>query len=200
MGAWGITMRESDSGLDLLRTIVEDHLKKVDFSTFSVAEAIEIVKADGLDEIRKANRGASADNLIYYISENFPRLFTEGALLIAECLADYYRTGELTVTEYVGENYVPVDHHIKDFTVTKDDLKILLDELRKVQDPKHEIYQSWFEDNDRQEWLTHIRGLQQTLQMGSQRKPSITNQLKSAAKQVRESPVPPKTPLDHGSR
>ena len=200
MGAWGITMRESDSGLDLLRTIVEDHLKKVDFSTFSVAEAIEIVKADSLDEIRKANRGASADNLIYYISENFPRLFTEGTLLIAECLADYYRTGELTVTEYVGENYVPVDHHIKDFTVTKDDLKILLDELRKVQDPKHEIYQSWFEDNDRQEWLTHIQGLQQTLQMGSQRKPSITNQLKSAAKQVRESPVPPKTPLDHGSR
>ena len=124
MGAWGITMRESDGGLDLLRTIIAEHLKKVDFSTFSVAEAIEIVKADSLDEVRKANRGASADNLIYYISENFPRLFTEGALLIAECLADYYRTGELTVTEYVGENYVPVDHHIKDFTVTKDDLKI----------------------------------------------------------------------------
>jgi len=200
MGAWGITMRESDSGLDLLRTIVEDHLKKVDFSTFSVAEAIEIVKADSLDEIRKANRGASADNLIYYISENFPRLFTEGAPLVAECLVDYYHTGKLTVTEYVGKDRDPADHHIKDFTVTKDDLKILLDELRKVQDPKHEIYQSWFEDSDRQKWLTHIQGLQQTLQTDSQRKPSITNQLKSAAKQVRESPVPPKAPLNHDSR
>ena len=164
MGSWGITMRESDYGLDLLRTIIAEHLKKVDFSTFSVAEAIEIAKADSLDEIRKANRGTSADDLIYYINENFPRLFTEGALLIAECLADYYHTGELTVTEYVGENYVPVDHHIKDFTVTKADLKILLAELRKVQDPKHTTYQSWIEDSNRKKWLAYIQSIQQTLE------------------------------------
>ena len=92
MGSWGITTRESDSGLDLLKTIVDEHLKKVDFSTFNVAEAIEITKADSLDEIRKANRGTSADDLIFYISENLPRLFTDEALLIAECLADYYST------------------------------------------------------------------------------------------------------------
>ena len=92
MGSWGITTRESDSGLDLLKTIVDEHLKKVDFSTFSVAEAIEITKADSLDEIRKANRGTSADDLIFYISENLPHLFTDEALLIAECLADYYGT------------------------------------------------------------------------------------------------------------
>ena len=34
-----------------------------------------------------------------------------GAILTAECLDDYYRTGELSVTEYVGEKYEPVDHH-----------------------------------------------------------------------------------------
>ncbi len=164
MGAWGITMRESDGGLDLLRTIVEEHLKKVEFSTFSVAEAIEIVKADGLEEIRKANRGTSAADLIFYISENFPRLFTEGALLIAECLADYYRTGELTVIEYVGKNYNPVEHHIKEFTVTDADLRLLLEELRKVQVPKHEMYQSWFEDSDREKWLAHIQSVQRSLE------------------------------------
>ena len=163
MGAWGITMRESDSGLDLLRTIIAEHLKKVDFSTFSVAEAIEIAKADSLDEIRKANRGTSADDLIYYISENFPRLFTEGALLIAECLADYYRTGELIVTEYVGKNCDPVDHHIKEFVVTPADLKILLDELQSVQNPEHELYQCWIGDDTRQRWLAHIQSVQQTL-------------------------------------
>lgn len=30
--------------------------------------------------------------MIFYISENLPHLFTDEALLIAECLADYYGT------------------------------------------------------------------------------------------------------------
>lgn len=64
-----------------------------------------------MEEIRKANRGCSVESLVFYFSENFPRNFTQGTLLLAECLVDYYRTGELTVTEYLGKNYDPVDHH-----------------------------------------------------------------------------------------
>jgi len=90
-----------------------------------------------MEEIRKANRGCSAAEQVLYFSENFPVNFTQEALLIAECLADYYRTGEPTATGYSGKNYDPVDHHIKDFTVTKDDLKILLGELQSVRNPKH---------------------------------------------------------------
>ena len=116
-----------------------------------------------MEEIRKANRGCSAEKLVFYFSESFPQNFTHGALLIAECLADYYRTGELIVTEYVGKNYDPVDHHIKEFVVTPADLKILLDELQSVQDPEHWLYQSWFEDRDRERWLVHIQSVHQTL-------------------------------------
>ena len=164
MGSWGITMRQSDYGLDLLGSIVEAQLKKVEFSTFNVAEAIGLLRRDILDEIKRANQGCPPEKLDYYINANFPRDFTQAALLIAECLADYYRAGELTVTEYVGENYDPVDHHIKGVTVTNAELKILLDELRKVQDPEHEIYQSWFEDSDCEKWLAHIRSVQQSLE------------------------------------
>jgi len=164
MGSWGITMRQSDYGLDLLGSIVEAQLKKVEFSTFNVAEAIGLLRRDILDEIKRANQGCPPEKLDYYINANFPRDFTQAALLIAECLADYYRTGELIVTEYVGENYDPVDHHIKGVTVTNAELKILLDELRKVQDPEHEIYQSWFEDSDCEKWLAHIRAVQQSLE------------------------------------
>ncbi len=32
MGAWGITMRQSDYGLDLLGTIVDTQLKQVNFA------------------------------------------------------------------------------------------------------------------------------------------------------------------------
>lgn len=108
MGAWGITMRQSDYGLDLLGIVVETQLKKENFSTFTVAEAMDVLRQDILKDIKRANRGCPPEELDYYINANFPQGFTQAALLIAECLADYYRTGELIVTEYVGEKYDPV--------------------------------------------------------------------------------------------
>ena len=163
MGAWGVTERESDYGLDLLGTIIATRLKAVDFATFNVADAIDAITANIMEEIRKAHQGASSETLVYYFGISFPQNFTHGALLVAECLYDYYRTGELIVTEYVGKNCDPVDHHIKDFVVTLGDLKILLDELQSVQNPEHELYQSWIGDDPRQRWLAHIRSVQQTL-------------------------------------
>ena len=88
MGSWGITMRESDYGLDLLGAIVDRQLTELDFSTFKVADALEIIKADIMEEIRQANRGCSAADLVLFFSERFPYNFTQGALLVAECLAD----------------------------------------------------------------------------------------------------------------
>ena len=90
-----------------------------------------------MKEIRLANRGCSATDLVFYFSENFPHKFTQGALLIAECFADDYRTEELVVYDYVGENYDPVEHRIKEFVVTKADLQLLLEELQSVQNPEH---------------------------------------------------------------
>ena len=106
MGSWGITMRQSDYGLDLLGAIVNRQLKALDFSTFTVADTLEVIKADIMEEIRLANRGCSAADLVFYFSENFPHNFTQGALLIAECLADYYRAGELVVYDYAGKTTI----------------------------------------------------------------------------------------------
>ena len=149
MGSWGITERQSDYGLDLLGTIVDTQLKQADFATFNAAEALEVIKADTLNEIRQGNRGCSAEDLIFYIGANFHQYFTHGAILVAECLADYYCTGELTVTEYVGETYDPVDHHIKEVVVTPADLKILLDELRSLNKKP-----AWSERYSRPRWFS----------------------------------------------
>ena len=164
MGSWGITMRQSDYGLDLLGVIVGTQLKAADFSSFSVADALEVIKADIMEEIRRANRGCSAEDFVFYFSENFPSNFTQGALLIAECLADYYRTKELVVYDYVGENYDPVEHRIREFVVSKADLQLLLEELQNVQAPEHWLYQSWIRDETRKEWLNHIKSVYQTLE------------------------------------
>ena len=72
MGSWGITMQESDCGLDLLGTIVGTHLKAADFSTFNVADALEVIKADIMEEISQTNRDCSAAGLSSCFSESFP--------------------------------------------------------------------------------------------------------------------------------
>ena len=46
MGFWGIDMRESDYGLDLLGTIVDTQLKEADFSIFNVTDALEVIVND----------------------------------------------------------------------------------------------------------------------------------------------------------
>ena len=66
MGAWGITMRESDYGLDLLGTVVKAQLKQTDFSDFHVTEAIELLRQDILEEIKRANRSCPPEKLDYY--------------------------------------------------------------------------------------------------------------------------------------
>ena len=69
MGAWGITMRESDYGLDLLGTVIKAQLKQTDFSVFHVTEAIELLRQDFLEEIKRANRGCLPEKLDYYGTE-----------------------------------------------------------------------------------------------------------------------------------
>jgi hypothetical protein len=163
MGYWGITERESDAGLDLLAVIADTQLKPAGYTVFNVEEALELVKAGCLDRIRRDCRGCSAERLLYYINVNFHDYFTNGALLIAECLADYYRTGALAITEYTGGSD-SVDYYIKEFVVTQADLKILLEELESVQDPEHEKYQAWMEDSSREKWLAHIRSVCEALE------------------------------------
>ncbi|MCI8917145.1 MAG: hypothetical protein HFF26_10875, partial [Oscillospiraceae bacterium] len=81
-----------------------------------------------------------------------------------ECLYDYYQTGELVVYDYVGENYDPIEHHIKNFIVTGNDLPPLLAELESVQSPEHWKYQEWASEQILRQWLEHIRSVQQSLE------------------------------------
>ena len=163
MGAWGIWERQSDNGLDLLGIIIAEHLRKVDFATFNVSEAVRVVNQYTSNEIEKYRQGPPSERTEWYINEVLMHDFTHAALLVAECLDDYYRTGELIVFDYVGENYDPEEHHITDFTIAETDLQPLLDELQKVQDPEHWLYQCWVSEETRQRWLKHIRSVYQTL-------------------------------------
>ena len=71
IGSWGTTMREDDYGLDLLGVILGQQLKKANFTIFSVTDELEVIKADIMEESRRANRGCSASDLFFYFSKNF---------------------------------------------------------------------------------------------------------------------------------
>ena len=77
MGAWGIRERQSDYGLDLLGTIVGTQLKAVDFAIFNTAEAIELLRQDIMEDIKRTNRGCPPERLDCYINANFPPRFAQ---------------------------------------------------------------------------------------------------------------------------
>ena len=164
MGAWGITVRQSDDGLDLLDTIVIEQLRKVEFAAFNVSKAIALLNQTIQEEIEQYRQKPPSKITDFYISETLMHNFTNAALLVAECLYDYYQTGELVVYDYIGENYDPVEYHIKNFIVTGNDLLSLLAELKSVQSPEHWKHQGWASEEILRQWLEHIRAVQQSLE------------------------------------
>ena len=163
MGAWGIWERQSDNGLDLLGIIIAEHLRKVNFAAFNVSEAVRVVNQYTSNEIEKYRQRPPSERTEWYINEVLMHDFTHVAVLVAECLAEYYQTGELVIYDYVGENCDPVQHCIKNFIVTSADLQSLLEVLQSVQNPEHWRYQCWVDDETCQRWLTHIQSVYQTL-------------------------------------
>ena len=79
MGAWGIRERQSDYGLDLLGTIVGTQLKAVDFAIFNTAEAIELLRQDIMEDIKRTNRGCPPEGLDCYIKESLRAEMVGGA-------------------------------------------------------------------------------------------------------------------------
>ena len=97
MGAWGITARQSDDGLDLLDTIVAEQLRNVNFTVFNVSEAITLLNQTIQEEIEQYKQKPPSKITDFYISKTLMHDFTNAAILIAECFYDYYQTGELVV-------------------------------------------------------------------------------------------------------
>lgn len=71
MGAWGVTMRESDYGLDLLELIRDSLLVGIDYKYLNVAEAIELLRKHILDEIKKRTVDVLRKNLIFTLRRTF---------------------------------------------------------------------------------------------------------------------------------
>ena len=114
MGSWGINHYKGDYGLDLLGAIVDRQLKILDFSTFKWQTHSKLSRWTLWKKSGRPIEATPRRSWLSFSAKDSRTLHT-GTLLIAECLADFYCTGELAVYDYVGENYDPVEYRIRKF-------------------------------------------------------------------------------------
>jgi len=155
MGAWGVTARESDSGLDYLHIAKVKCLEPIDFLNFDVNNIMETLKNHIIDVIRRENEPhvKNKERVQEYIDANLPVEYTTVVLLLAECLTEYHQNGEFIIHDYEANT----DRKITKFIYTSITIDELLKNLHEMLNPEHWLYQSWFEDNTREEWKSHMK-------------------------------------------
>lgn len=155
MGDWGVTARQSDSGLDYLHVAIEKCLKPINFNYFDVKYIMETLENHIIEKIRQENEPYVEDKerIQEYIDANFPHEYNTVILLVSECLTEYHLKGKITLYDYEVET----DREIFKFIYTDDVLDELFEKLHEMLDPEHWLYKAWFEDETREEWLSHMK-------------------------------------------
>lgn len=84
---------------------------------------------------------------VSHMSVTFPYRYNHAVMLIAECLADCFCTGEL----------------LTEFIFTAADLSNLLADQQNLLDPKDDLYSSWEESDYFDDWQSHVKMLCESL-------------------------------------
>ena len=157
MGAWGVTARQSDYGLDMLALIVEKYLKPIDFNHFDVKGIMDFCKNHIIEGIKKEEEAylGEDEDVQEYIDVNLPDRYNTVICLVAESLTEYAKNGLFVIFDYEANT----ERYITKFIYTDSVLKELLRALRKMFNPKSWIYRSWFDEDTRQEWISHMKML-----------------------------------------
>jgi len=155
MGAWGVTARESDNGLDTLALIEVKCLKPKAFKHFDVKAILDFCRNNIIEGIKKEEEPwlREDDDIQEYIDANLPHRYDGVIKLVALCLTEYSQNGVFLIEDYEAKAEI----RITEFIYTDSVLDEILDELKDMLDPEHFEYTSWFEDADRQVWIAHMK-------------------------------------------
>ena len=155
MGAWGTTARESDNGLDTLALIEVKCLKPVGFKHFDVKAILDFCKNHIIEGIKKEEEPwlREDDDIQEYIDANLPHRYDSVIKLVASCLTEYAQNGVFIIEDYEAKTKM----RITEFIYTDSVLDEILGELKNMLNPEHFEYTSWFQDDDRQAWKSHMQ-------------------------------------------
>ena len=157
MGAWGVTARQCDYGLDTLALIEKECLKPIGFRHFDVKCILEHCKNHIINEVIRENAPYTqeGEDIQEYIDDALSRKYDTAIMLVVECLADYFQTGVFRIRDYEANT----EMEITTFIFTDNLLDELYNELQKMLDPKHSQYKSWIGDDTLQKWKLHMKFL-----------------------------------------
>ena len=157
MGAWGITARENDTGLDTLALISLKCLKPIGFKHFDVKGISDFLNDYFHKGFLKENEGYIKEGEDYqeYLDDYLSRRRPSAVMVIAECLSKYVQKGELLILDYETNTEMKICEVIYTDSV----LDELLKELHEMLDPEHWEYKSWIEESDREEWKAYMKVL-----------------------------------------
>ena len=171
VGSWGVKANESDIGLDYLGLVHAAILKPNDYKQFDVVAVLEYLKShiikvirhdwkpltkEEIKQYKKSNlpipKVLSEEEIQAYVDEGFRVHYSYVVTLVAECLCDYFQTGEYIIYDYEAST----ERKITKFVYTTETLEFLLSELENFLEPTHFEYESWASGESLQEWLSHI--------------------------------------------
>ena len=85
------------------------------------------------------------------------RRHLQRGLLIAEYVAEFFQSGQISFSELDIDLWEYIDHEIRQITITETEVDTLLRVLRKVQNPAHDMYTRWPTLMERNRWIKHIQ-------------------------------------------
>ena len=155
MGWWGITARESDTGLDYLYIAIEKCLIPVDFKHFDVKSIMQTLETHIINRVRKEIEPDVNDKeeIQEYIESRLSDEYYIVPLLVADCLKEYYQKGKITL------HYAGTDRKVTEIICTDSVLDELLEGLQEALDPKCYPNYSWANDKIRKKWIAHVKDM-----------------------------------------
>ena len=164
MGSWGIEIKQSDYGLDLLMELVREQLAPDGFQIFNVPLALKTLRAFCKEALATTYAPGNRLNHLSELRYMWMSFYDPAYLLIADCVAEFYRTGVLAVDDHDRETDKFIPKVIHEMHITQWNLHQLVAKLEKMQDPVRPICEGWMSDEIRKKWLEYINELQKELQ------------------------------------
>ncbi len=145
-------IKETSFGRDMLNVLAECQLQRVGFCELDISKSIITLKSYLVK--RLASKGHEYPSQLRFL---YPAYFDSARVLLAECVAEFFQTGRIWVSELDVQWMEYIDHEICQIILTETDVDVLLRVLRKVQSSDHDLCSRWQDPADRARWRQHAQ-------------------------------------------
>lgn len=157
--AKAISVKDSAFGQDMLEILAERQLEKVSFRELDISHSILTLKEYLVKKLSHGNWKAAPGLCQPELRYLYPTYFDSVRVMLAECVAEFFQTGRIYMAVLDPYRMEYVEHEIRLLILRPEDVATLLQALKKVQNPTHDLIARWKNQADRERWRMHIKYL-----------------------------------------